>query len=65
MKTIRVLSTVGALTVLLGWCSDDKPVATAPQAASEATLKKDCADPQWREQNLGLWYSVCRRPLRW
>ncbi|HKS89427.1 MAG TPA: hypothetical protein VJR70_08310 [Stellaceae bacterium] len=64
MKAMRVLSTVGAL-LLLGWCSDEKPVATAPQAESETTLKKDCADPKWREQNLGLWYSVCRRPLRW
>jgi len=32
---------------------------------SEENLKHDCADPQWKEQNLGLWYSLCRQPLRW
>ena len=65
MKAIGVLSALGVFAFLLSGCSDDKPVATAQQAGSEATLKKDCADPTWREQNLGLWYSVCRRPLRW
>ena len=53
------------LTGLLSGCSHDKPAATADQAPSEVILKKDCADPKWREQNLGLWYSVCRKPLSW
>jgi len=21
---------------------------------------KDCADPKWKEEHLGVWYSVCR-----
>ncbi len=52
--------------VLVAGCGDDKP-AEAPQskASSEEILKRDCADPKWKEQNLGLWYSVCRQPLRW
>jgi len=54
-----------AAVILVSGCSDDKPVSTASQASSEAILKKDCADQKWREQNLGLWYSVCRQPLRW
>ena len=65
---MRVACGVLASVVLIGLlsgCSDDKPAATADQARSEAILKKDCADQKWREQNLGLWYSVCRKPLSW
>jgi hypothetical protein len=56
-----------AAAVLLNGCSSDKPTAAtaASQESSEETLKKNCADPKWKEQNLGLWYSVCRQPLRW
>ena len=63
---MRAVFVALAVAILAGGCgSDDKPVATASQASSEETLKKNCADPKWREQNLGLWYSVCRQPLRW
>ena len=51
--------------ILLSGCSDDKPALPASQASSEEILKKNCADPKWKEDNLGLWYSVCRQPLRW
>jgi hypothetical protein len=52
--------------MLLGACSDDKPAVSAQNSASsEEILKRNCADPKWREQNLGLWYSVCRQPVRW
>jgi PBP1b-binding outer membrane lipoprotein LpoB len=55
-----------AVAVLLGGCgSDTTPVAAQSDATSEQILKKDCGDPKWKEQNLGLWYSVCRQPLRW
>ncbi len=54
-----------AAAILLSGCSDDKPALPASQASSEEILKKNCADPKWKEQNLGLWYSVCRQPLRW
>ncbi len=56
-----------AATILLSGCSGDKPASTsaATSESSEEILKKNCADPKWKEQNLGLWYSVCRQPLRW
>lgn len=53
-----------AALVALAGCSDDKPVAPSSSNSAEI-LKRDCADPKWKQQNLGLWYSVCRQPLRW
>jgi len=53
-----------ALVLLTAGCGDDQP-APASSLSSEEILKRNCTDPQWREQNLGLWYSVCRQPLRW
>jgi hypothetical protein len=41
------------------------PPPPADPQASAAIVKKDCSDPKWQEENLGLWYSVCRQPLRW
>lgn len=61
MKAVFVV----VAAILLCGCSGDKPVAPAGQANSEEILKRDCANPKWREQNLGLWYSVCRKPMRW
>ncbi len=55
-----------ALALVLGACSSSTaPVPPSDPQASAALLKKDCADPQWKEENLGLWYSVCRQPFRW
>jgi hypothetical protein len=54
-----------ALTIILAACSSDTPVPPSDPQASAALLKKDCEDPKWKEENLGLWYSVCRPPLRW
>ena len=62
---MRAVFFVLAIAILAAGCSGDKPVADANQASSEEILKKNCADAKWREQNLGLWYSVCRQPLRW
>ena len=65
-RLVRALFCVVAVAVLLGGCgSDAAPVSAQSNATSEQILKKDCADPKWKEQNLGLWYSVCRQPLRW
>jgi hypothetical protein len=36
-----------------------------PPISSDEILKRDCADDNWKQQNLGLWYSVCRQPMRW
>jgi hypothetical protein len=64
---VRAVFFVLAVAILATGCSDDPPVAApaANQASSEQILKRDCTDPKWREKNLGLWYSVCRQPLRW
>jgi hypothetical protein len=60
---VRAVFVVLAAAILIGGCSDDKPVTASE--ASEEIVKKNCADPKWKEQNLGLWYSLCRQPLRW
>jgi hypothetical protein len=49
----------------LAACSDNSPVAPPGATESAAMVEKNCNDPHWREQNLGLWYSVCRPSLRW
>jgi hypothetical protein len=65
MRAICFLLASVILAGLMGGCSDDTPAPTVKEANSEAILKKDCSNTKWREQNLGLWYSVCRQPLRW
>ncbi|HUC10580.1 MAG TPA: hypothetical protein VL985_09170 [Stellaceae bacterium] len=59
---------LGALVLLalsLCACSNSTPVAPAGATESAAMVEKNCADPQWKDKNLGLWYSVCRRPMSW
>lgn len=53
------------LAIMLAACSGSSSAPPSDPTESAATVKKDCADPHWREENLGLWYSVCRTPLRW
>jgi outer membrane biogenesis lipoprotein LolB len=60
------LAVLALVIVLLAGCShstDEPPSSGAEMSAG--TLAKTCADPEWKKQNLGLWYSVCRRPLQW
>jgi hypothetical protein len=59
------LGILPALMVALAACSSSSPAPPADPTASAAILKKDCSDPKWQQENLGLWYSVCRQPLRW
>lgn len=62
---VRAAFIVLGAAVLLGGCGDDKHVGITSDTVSERNLTKDCSDPHWKEQNLGLWYSLCRQPLRW
>ncbi len=62
---MRAVFVVLAIAFLASGCSHDEPVASESLAGEQQMLKRDCADPKWKEQNLGLWYSVCRQPLRW
>jgi hypothetical protein len=61
---VKRILLISAICLLASGCSDDKPTVSDPETAAE-TLKRDCADAKCREQNLGLWYSLCRQPLRW
>jgi len=62
---VRVALLALAMTGLIAGCSDDKPEAATAKTISEQALEKDCANPRWKEQNLGLWYSVCRKSINW
>jgi hypothetical protein len=71
---LRKLALSGALIMMsalagCGWFGDkDKDeTAAAPTStlSSDEVLKKDCSDENWKQQNLGLWYSVCRQPMKW
>jgi hypothetical protein len=62
---ILISSAVFVPLYLLTACSDNAPVAPPGATESAAMVEKNCNDPHWREQNLGLWYSVCRPSLRW
>jgi len=60
------LCVLAATAILAAGCSDDKPVITsASEASSDAILQRDCETPKWKQENLGLWYSVCRKPVNW
>ncbi len=59
------LAIAALIAVVLSACSDSTPVAPADATESAAMVQKNCADPHWKDQNLGLWYSVCRTPMRW
>jgi len=54
-----------SLMIAVAACSSSTPAPPADPTASAAILKKDCSDPKWQQENLGLWYSVCRQSLRW
>ena len=45
------------VSVALAACSSATPPPPADPQASAAIVKKDCSDPKWQEENLGLWYS--------
>lgn len=69
---MRRIFLILAVAMPLGGCgwfghkeADKPPEPAGPALSSDAILKKDCDDPNWKQQNLGLWYSVCRQPMKW
>lgn len=52
-----------ALLASAGGCGSGKFVPVPGDANGEQHLQQDCNNPQWKDQNLGLWYSLCRKPL--
>jgi len=66
-RTLALLAVVLPLAAC-GWFGhkdDQAAKATGPTLSSDEVKQKDCADPDWKKQNLGLWYSVCRQPMQW
>ena len=63
-QRVRAVFVLLTAVLLASGCSGDKPV-TVGTTMSPDELKRNCDDPQWKEKNLGLWYSICRRPLSW
>ena len=67
---LRYLALAMALSLAgCGWFDkkdpDQPPPSSGSAMSSDEILKKDCTDDQWKQQNLGLWYSVCRQPMSW
>lgn len=60
MTRAVVVAGVLALGPLLSACGKTMP-SENPQhdAQTEEQREKDCADPQWKAANLGLWYNIC------
>ena len=56
---------LAAAVAVLSACTAESAAPPKDTGASAEALRRDCADPRWKEQNLGLWYSVCRTPMRW
>jgi hypothetical protein len=59
------LAIAALIAGFLSGCSNATPVAPPENTESAAMVEKNCADPHWRDQNPGLWYSVCRPSVRW
>lgn len=59
----RRLACLAALVLAppLSGCGKTTP-AQDPQhdQRTEARREHDCADPQWKTANLGLWYNLCQ-----
>ena len=49
------------IVMLLAACSQSGNAIDPAQDQREAARQqKNCADPQWKAEHLGVWYSVCR-----
>lgn len=60
MRRAVVVAGLLALGPLLSACGKTMP-SEDPQhdAQTDARRDQDCADPQWKAANLGLWYNIC------
>lgn len=59
-KALRLVLLLATALGGLNGCHKDS-VADNPQhdLQTEARREQDCADPQWKAANLGLWYNIC------
>ena len=67
MRRTLVILAMALPLAACGWFGGhkDDQAAKGPTVSSDEVLQKDCADEAWKQQNLGLWYSVCRQPMKW
>jgi hypothetical protein len=47
------------LFAVLAGCHDSMTQNAQHDAQTEAAREQDCANPQWKAANLGLWYNIC------
>jgi hypothetical protein len=60
--TVRILLFL-FVAPLVGACSHKQALpseAAGHDRQTELRRQQDCADPDWKAANLGLWYNVCR-----
>lgn len=59
---VRIVSLGLALAPALAACHRTPPAEdTRPGVDTELRREQDCADPQWKAANLGLWYNLCQK----
>ncbi len=63
VRRAGLLVLAAAAALALAGCSGGKFVPVPGDVNGRQHLQQDCANPMWKQQNLGLWYSLCRKPL--
>jgi hypothetical protein len=58
-KIIGLGMLVLPMLVGLSGCKSSPADDPRHDAQTEAAREHDCADPQWKAANLGLWYNIC------
>lgn len=55
------VAVIALLAPLLSACGKTSPLED-PQhdVRTDARREQDCANPQWKAANLGLWYNLCQ-----
>jgi len=56
---VRVV-TICALAFLAGCGGHGSAIDPVRDQQEAIQQQKDCADPKWKEDHLGVWYSICR-----
>jgi hypothetical protein len=49
-----------AVAALSACSSSGNAIDPVEDAKESVRQQKDCADPEWKDAHLGVWYSVCR-----
>jgi hypothetical protein len=57
---MKFLGLAAALAVLLCACGSGNGINPDEDQQEAIQQQKNCADPKWKEDHLGIWYSVCR-----